>query len=921
MAENRLQNRSGAKIRQDFLEYFEERGHTIVPSASLVPGDDPTLLFTNSGMVQFKDVFLGTGKRAYTRAADSQKCMRVAGKHNDLDDVGRDDTHHTFFEMLGNWSFGDYYKREAISWAWELLTDVWGLPKEHLWATCFEDEEGVIPRDDEAADIWRKQPGFNPSNLLFFGRDDNFWEMADTGPCGPDSEIHLDRGSEYCNMQDMAGHECRVNGDCQRFLELWNLVFIQYIRSSPTNLTPLPTKHVDTGLGLERIVSVLQDVDSNYRTDLFTPILDRIQQLRSHSDAEREKFRTPYRVIADHARGAAFLIADGVLPGNTGRNYVCRMIIRRASRFGTEAGFNAPFLADVFESVVNEYDSAYPELNQSRELIKRTLTEEERRFARTVDIGVAQLDTLIEGLKAEGKPALAGDVAFDLYATYGLPLEIARDILQDNDLGVDEKGFQLAMEAHREASGAGQSLGEIDDELAHTYLALLETLQSEGKISKEGVEHNPYGPLEAEEPVLAIIRDGVSIPLASKGNQVEIVLASTPFYVESGGQVSDTGSIASFKDERTNPLWEIRITDTRRPVNGLITHIGEVLIGAPKVGDVAWAMVDDERRWDIMRNHSATHLLHSELRYVLGDHVRQAGSLVAPDRLRFDFTHLAMLTQDELAHINRSVNDAILANYPVHVEHKLHSEAVGEGAMALFGEKYGNTVRTIRIGEPSPFSYELCGGTHVPETADIGPFIVSSESSVAAGVRRIEAITGREALARIQNNLGVLDRTASYLRVRPEEVERKVLELLEQNSELQKNLAESHKNTALQQFDRILANIEDVSGVPVLAAQVEVEDSTLLRNMSDLFRKRVESGVMVLGANINNRPSLVAVVTKDLTARGLHAGELLKPVAQVVGGGGGGRPTLAEAGGKDPARLPEALARVRALVSEALTPD
>ncbi|MGD8634673.1 MAG: alanine--tRNA ligase, partial [Anaerolineales bacterium] len=444
-----------ADIRQSFLDFMESKGHTIVPSMSLVPGGDQTLLFTNSGMVQFKDVFLGTGQRSYTRAADSQKCMRVAGKHNDLDDVGRDDTHHTFFEMLGNWSFGDYYKEEAIKWAWELLTDVWGLPRENLWATCFEDELGQIPRDDEAAEIWRKMPGFIPDHLLFFGREENFWEMADTGPCGPDSEIHLDRGPEYCNMRGEPDHECHVNGPCQRYLELWNLVFIQYNRTSPEELSPLPAKHVDTGMGFERLVSVIQDVDSNYRTDLFTPLLKTIMELTGHSERERTEHLTPYRVIADHARASAFLIADGVVPGNVGRNYVCRMIIRRASRFGSMIGLNKPFLAKVAQTVIDEYGGHYTELKRNQTAILQTITQEEERFHHTIDAGLEVLNELIKNTPKGGM--ISGGNSFDLYATYGLPLEITRDVARENGLGVDEAGFQSAMEAHRIASSADDS--------------------------------------------------------------------------------------------------------------------------------------------------------------------------------------------------------------------------------------------------------------------------------------------------------------------------------------------------------------------------------------------------------------------------------------------------------------------------------
>jgi len=500
--------RSATQIRQDFIDFFVEQRHTFVPSSSLVPGGDQTLLFTNAGMVQFKDVFLGVDKRPYNRAANSQKCMRVAGKHNDLDDVGRDDTHHTFFEMLGNWSFGDYYKPEAIDWAWQLLTQVWGLEKGDLWATCFRDDQGDIPEDDEAAVVWRKQPGMNPDHVLFFGRKDNFWEMAETGPCGPCSEIHIDRGLKYCEKQYIPGHVCQVNGDCARFLELWNLVFIQYNRLSPTKLEPLPAKHVDTGMGFERIVSVLQDVSSNYRTDLFTPLLDSVQQMTRHSNEEREENFTPYRVIGDHSRAAAFLIADGVVPGNTGRNYVCRMIIRRAARFGGKIGLNEPFLARVAEKVIEQYGDFYPELVRNRKAILDNLTREEERFQRTVDSGVAKLESLLARLVARGERVLPGRQAFSLYATYGLPVEITRDIAREQGLDVDEPGFRQAMEEHRLASGAGEAFGPLGGEDVDIYRELMAGLEEQGKLQLQGVVYNPYEWLEVEGPLLAMVRDG-----------------------------------------------------------------------------------------------------------------------------------------------------------------------------------------------------------------------------------------------------------------------------------------------------------------------------------------------------------------------------------------------------------------------------
>jgi alanyl-tRNA synthetase len=910
---------TSAAVRQSFLDYFAEMGHTIVPSASLVPAGDATLLFTNSGMVQFKDVFLNAGARPYTRVADSQKCMRVAGKHNDLEDVGRDDSHHTFFEMLGNWSFGDYYKEQAITWAWDLLTHVWGLPKDRLWATCFEDEHGVIPRDDEAADLWRRQPGFDPTHLLFFGRKENFWEMADVGPCGPDSEIHYDRGPEYCDMQGLSGHVCRVNGDCQRFLELWNLVFIQYNRLNATDLEPLPNKHVDTGMGLDRVVSVLQNVDSNYKTDLFSPLLDTVQKMLGHTDAERAANFTPYRVIADHARAAAFLIADGVAPGNTGRNYVTRMIIRRAARFGRKLGFDEPFLAEVAATVVREYGHAYPELVKNSKAITRTLTQEEVRFQRTVDLGTEHLDRLIAGLTARGEHTLDGDTAFELYSTYGLPLEITRDILQERNLAADEPGFRAAMDAHKTVSGAGPlTAAEASGEAVERYRQLLAELQFEGALGAE-VEYDPYGPLTAEEPVAALLVNGRRVQTAATGDPVEVVMGRTPFYIEMGGQVGDTGAIRHLPgDAATPPQWEIRVDAASRPVAGLIVLAGAVVRGSPAEGDRAIAEVDERRRWDIMRNHTATHLLHTELRAVLGEHANQAGSLVAPDRLRFDFRHDAAVSPDELADIARRVNADILANHPVRTDVQSQSKAKSEGAMALFTEKYGDVVRTIKIGADKPFSYELCGGTHVRQTADIGPFVFIGESSVGAGLRRVEAVTGRGALELIEQRLALLETTAARLRVPPEQLAGKVAAMMDEAQAAQKEKDRLQRELAQIKFEATLMQAQDVNGIVVLAAVIEDVSADTLRELTDRFRQRVPSGVAVLGAAIGGRASLVASVSDDLTQRGLDANKIVKAVAKTVGGSGGGKATLAQAGGKDPSRLAEALAQVAGLVAETL---
>ncbi|HEY4689084.1 MAG TPA: alanine--tRNA ligase, partial [Anaerolineae bacterium] len=549
MADSR-KSLTSAEIRQTFLDFFEEHRHTIVPSMSLIPADDPTLLFTNSGMVQFKDVFLGIGKRPYTRAADAQKCLRVAGKHNDLDDVGKDGSHHTFFEMLGNWSFGDYYKQEAITWAWQLLTDVWGLPKDRLYATCFQDEQGVIPRDDEAANIWRKQPGFDPAHLLFFGRKDNFWEMADTGPCGPDSEVHFDRGPEFCDKQSVPGHVCRVNGDCARFLEIWNLVFIQYNRSGPTALEPLPAKHVDTGMGFERIVSILQNGKTNYDTDLFMPLIRRAQELAGHTDAQARENTVAYRVIADHGRAATFLVADGVLPGNVGRNYVLRMIIRRAARFGRKIGLDYPFLAEIAEVVIAEMGDHYRELRDRREHILHTLTDEEERFRRTLDLGLSKLEDVLAEAKERVVP---GVEAFRLYDTFGLPIEITKDIALERGFSVDEAGYRQALAEQREKARAGEKF-EMDDQSLAAYHAVLRRLQDKGALGESGVEHDPYTATEMETTVVGLLAEGGQLVEQVKpGDAVEVILAATPFYVESGGQVSDTGSIARFGAQAREP--------------------------------------------------------------------------------------------------------------------------------------------------------------------------------------------------------------------------------------------------------------------------------------------------------------------------------------------------------------------------------
>lgn len=905
---------TGAEIRQSFIDYFVNQGHTFVPSSSLVPGGDATLLFTNAGMVQFKDVFLGTDHRAYSRAVNSQKCMRVAGKHNDLDDVGRDNTHHTFFEMLGNWSFGDYYKKEAITWAWDLMTNVWGIDRNLLWATCFKDEYGEIPDDSEAKEVWLSQPGMLPDHVVFSGRKDNFWEMADTGPCGPCSEIHIDLGPQHCDKKDDPNHVCRVNGDCKRYLELWNLVFIQYNRKSPTELEPLPARHVDTGMGFERIVSVLQGKQSNYETDLLSPSMDKVMELTGDSAEERAANLTPYRVIADHSRSASFLIADGVIPGNTGRNYICRMIIRRAARFGSKIGLNEPFLAQVAEKVIETYGEAYPELVKNREIILSSLTREEKRFKRTVEAGLTYLNELVGGMKSRKENVLDGKEAFELYATHGLPLELTRDILREQNLDVDESGFRAAMEEHRIASGGGKAMGALGGEDADLFREVFEELQANGKVSSDGIAYDPYHDLNMEGEVLALVKDGAVVPSAKVGESVSVILPRSIFYIESGGQVNDTGKITSLDGSS----WEIEVEDVRRPAAGVVVHVGKVVKGEVTVGDIALAAVDVRRRRNIMRNHTATHLLHSALHKVLGHHARQAGSLVAPDRLRFDFTHPDAISAEQLEKIEADVNAAIQENHTLRIVWKSLDEALQEGAMALFGEKYGERVRTISIGDTSTFSYELCGGTHVEKTGDIGMFLITAESSAAAGIRRIEAVTGEGAYELVHKRLKALKHTATLLEASIDEVPEKAQVVLKQYELSQKEVGKYRQQQIAAQFKQYLDAPQTVKGVSVVAAILEDADADTLRQMTDRFRDHYSSGVVLLGSVIKDKPMLIAAVTDDLVKRGLSAGNLVKSAAEIVGGSGGGRPVLAQAGGKDASKLPQAIQSVVAYIENAL---
>jgi alanyl-tRNA synthetase len=733
--------------------------------------------------------------------------------------------------------------------------------------------------------------------------------MAETGPCGPCSEIHLDRGEEFDNLRDQP-HRCGVNGECTRFLELWNNVFIQYNLFDDGRLEPLPAKHVDTGMGFERIVSVLQGVDSNYKTDLFTGTLDVLSSLTGATREQIYENFTPYRVIADHARSAAFLIADGVVPGNAGRNYITRMIIRRAARFGTKIGLREPFLARVAEAVIEEYGGFYPELVKARGAILDNLTREEIRFARTIESGTAHLENLLAELRASGQTTLDGRRAFDLYATYGLPFEISRDIAREHGLDVDEEGFNTAREDHSLASGAGKAMGKLGGEDAEFFAGILKNLQKHKKLGEHGVEYEPYTSWRVEGEVLALIVNGQSVEAASFGDQVEVILPRTGFYIESGGQVDDTGYIRSSSSSTAGqPDWEIEVTSMRRASAGVIVHIGEVVSGQPKVGDLAVAEVDMPRRHDIMRNHTGTHLLHAALHQVLGEHARQAGSLVAPDRLRFDFNHPEAMTPEQIERVERIVNDAIAADMEVLPKLKSRDDAIAEGAMALFGEKYGETVRTITITSPSilatveetetavhplavmeklpKYSYELCGGTHLERTSDVGAFIIVSEGSAAAGVRRIEAVTGRGAYDLIAHRFKLLKQTATALKSSIEDVPFKVETLQDEVSDLRKELSGLRAQLALSTFNAQLANVQSVKDVNLLALEVPGANVDTLRSLADKFRERFPrngAAVLVTGSTV------IAVVTEDVTQRGVKAGDLILG----IGGKGGGRPNLAQ---------------------------
>jgi alanyl-tRNA synthetase len=864
---------TGNEIRRQFIEYFEKHNHKIVRSSSLVPQDDPTLLFTNAGMVQFKRTFLGEEKRSYVRAASSQKCVRAGGKHNDLENVGYTARHHTFFEMLGNFSFGDYFKKKGIEFAWDLLINGYGLPEEKLIVSVFLD-------DDEAYEIWNKNIGVPEDRIVRFGEKDNFWSMGDTGPCGPCSEILMDRGKEFaCDRPD-----CRVGCECDRYLEIWNLVFMQFNRDASGNMTPLPKPSIDTGMGLERLVSIIQDVPTNYETDLIIPIINTTESLSEKRLGDSSEDDIAMKVIADHSRAAAFLIGDGILPSNDGRGYVLRRIIRRAIRYGRHIGLVKPFLHKTASVVFDIMKPVYPELSKANAFITNVIKNEEIRFSDTLDNGLKLLNDTLSDIKAKGQKEIPGQLIFKLYDTYGFPLDIFRDVVRDKNMSLDIQGFNNAMEGQRAKSRSIAVFSEVSDAYK--------------KLSAEGIkpEFVGYDKLSCNAKVLVIVEDGNEVQKASSGKRIEVITDFTPFYAESGGQVGDKGKI-------TGPNLDMDVSDTIKDPTGLIIHKGKIIKGSIKKKETVKLTIDRAARDATERNHTATHILHYALRQVLGDHVKQAGSLVAPDRLRFDFTHFAQVDSNSLNKIEKLVNERIRQNVSVQIEEMDAENALKSGATALFEEKYGERVRVVSLAD---FSKELCGGIHTKYTGHIGLFKIIGESSVASGVRRIEALTGDAALTYTQKTSNTLRNTARLVKEKPETLTQRVEKILADYKYLEKEVERLKTQMACRSTDRIEDDIKSINNIQVLAKKVSVDNPAALRNLADKFKEKIKSGIVVLGCNTGPKVLLITVVTKDLVNR-FHAGKIVKQIAAVVGGGGGGRPDMAQAGGTKPELLDKAM--------------
>ena len=856
---------TASDIRQSFLDFFRSKGHEIVPSSPVVLQADPTLLFVNAGMNQFKEIFLGARASQYKRVANSQKCIRVSGKHNDLEEVGHDTYHHTFFEMLGNWSFGDYYKRESIAWGWELLTKVWGLPKNRLWATVYKD-------DDEAIAIWKEVTDIDPSHILKFAEKDNFWEMGETGPCGPCSEIHFDRTPNGCTP-DM------INAGLQEVIEIWNHVFIQYNRRQDGSLEELPSKHVDTGMGLERVVSVIQGKTSNYDTDVFQPMIQQMARMSGH--AYEGESAIAMRVIADHLRTLAFAIGDGVLPSNDGRGYVLRRLLRRAVRYGRKIGFTKPFMTAVLPTLEETMGRHYPELVQHRTEIARAILAEEESFSVTLDRGLALFDEVASAAAKAKGAVFPGADAFKLYDTYGFPLDLTVVMAKEKGLTVDQERFAVLMEEQRKRARDARKAATTDADAD-----LVADLVARGiKTHFTG-----YAQLAGQAPVMGLLEKGghgasAMVDVLREGMEGAILLAQTPFYAEKGGQLGDHGLISG-------PMGDFEVTDTRQPAEGIVLHIGRMTRGAIETGASVTAKVNDERRAAVARHHTATHLLQHALREIVGTSIKQAGSMVAPERLRFDFNYFQALTPDQLAAVERRVNEMIVANDPVSTSEMALKDVHGSGIIAIFDEKYGDTVRVVKVGN---YSRELCGGTHVAATGTIGLFRIITESSIASGVRRIEAVAGMPAYEAMCGDRTMLDGLAKRFSISTSEVPARVEALTNQVKGLEKQIKENENASAMQKLDGILASAAEVKGMKLIAAEVGELSAEALKGLAEAALAKAGSAVVVLGASNSGKAQFIVMASPDLVKKGIHAGKIIKEVARVAGGGGGGQPAIAEA--------------------------
>ena len=871
-------------LRREFLSFFKERGHTIRPSDSLVPEEDPTLLFTGAGMNQFKQIFLGEARSDFRRATTCQKCFRTT----DIENVGRTTRHLTFMEMLGNFSFGDYFKEEAIEWAWELVTGELKIPKEKLWISIFKD-------DDESFHIWRKI-GIPEERIVRLGEEDNFWDMGPTGPCGPCSEIIFDRGKDKgCGKKD-----CTVGCDCDRFLELWNLVFTQFDRQPDGRLDPLPQKNIDTGMGLERMLAVLENKETIFETSILEPILDAIREatakaVRKFDPETNTDDIISLRIITDHLRASTFLIGEGVFPSNEGRGYVLRRLIRRAVRQGRQLGMDKPFLYPLTAVVADVMKDAYPELTSKRDHISQVILSEEERFQDTLQQGIEILEGMISELRKEGRKDIPGEVVFKLYDTHGFPLGLTEELARESGLSVDKAGFEKAMRRQQELARSAWA-GGGKEEISSVYNQLPSKFRR--------TEFRGYETTDCQAEVLAIIKEDELMEIASAGEEIGIILNKTPFYGEAGGQVGDSGTL-------TSEAVKVEVRDAQKPLPGVIVHKGKVVKGKLTKGMNLKASVDGERRMRIARSHTATHLLQNVLRQVLGEHVAQSGSLVLPDRLRFDFTHFKAISDRELDRIEELVNDRIRENVRVEIIHTDLEKAKKMGVIALFGEKYADEVRMVNIGD---YSKELCGGTHLQTTGETGSFKITAESSVAAGIRRIEAVTGKEAYRTVKDGEGILKEIGEVLKIPPREAPHRVRELVKKNRDLEKQVTLLKSKEALSLGVDLLREVVEVKGIKVIASRVDNIKREEMSSLVDHLKEKMGSAVIVLGTVIEGKVALVAGVTKNLVEKGFHAGNIIKEVAKATGGSGGGRGDYAQAGGKDPSKLDEALKRVPQLI-------